>query len=66
MKQHLLAAIISSGLLLGPAAAAQPTAGNRSALPDPVHIIIVVIDGMAVPRVAWALERWAEQPLEAW
>jgi hypothetical protein len=35
-------------------------------LPDPVHIIIVVIDGMAVPRVAWALERWAEQPLEAW
>jgi hypothetical protein len=30
MKHHLLAAILSSGLLLGPAATAQPTAGNRA------------------------------------
>jgi phage-related minor tail protein len=29
MKQHLLAAILSTGLLLGPAATAQPTTGNR-------------------------------------
>jgi hypothetical protein len=32
-------------------------------LSDTVHVII--IDGVAVLRVAWALERWAEQPLEA-
>jgi len=35
-------------------------------LPDPVHIIIIIIiDGVAVPHGARALERWAEQPSEA-